>query len=182
MCAFGSSQKASMHSDNTEKYYQQILNYCKKHLGYDRIAAEECAQGVYTAYYESVQRITIIEPRAWLYRTADNYINRYVRMSYIEKRRTIPFDYLSGNEIKNNMFSYDPDLDIVMEKDIDVEEYKDKVLNSLTVAQRRLYNQYFKNHISIKDLAEIYGISIDAVWARIHRLKKHIIKNVERQL
>jgi len=170
------NQKIGHENETAEKHYRQLLSYCRYHLNFDRTVAEECTQEVYAAYYECLRKIKINDPKAWLFRTADNYLNRYIRELEKEKRKVIPFANNSDDEDEDNRFSYEPEFDSFLNKDIDIEKYADKILTALKDDEKKLYDQYFKDDMPAKDLAVNYNVSMTSMWAKIHRLRQRILK------
>ncbi|HHV31305.1 MAG TPA: sigma-70 family RNA polymerase sigma factor [Clostridiales bacterium] len=84
-----SNEKENDDEEGLKKLYNQILSYCRQHL-LDDTAAEECTQEVFALYFQKTSQTEIHNPRAWLYRTADNYLHRYNRNFQHEKQMTLP--------------------------------------------------------------------------------------------
>ena len=175
----GINCRKNQEKDPAEKYYKQIFNYLKYHLNNDGEAAEECAQEVFATYYEQLPSMTMSEPKTWLFHTADNFLNRYIRAQAIEKRWIVSFDDERYGKSEDERLSYEPDFDAFLEKNIDVRENSAKIISALREDEQMLYNQYKKQHIPMRDLAKEYNVSEGSVWAKIHRVKQHILKNIQ---
>ena len=176
----GINCRKNQERDPAEKYYKQIFNYLKYHLNNDSEAAEECAQEVFATYYELLPGLTMSEPKTWLFHTADNFLNRYIREQAIEKRRVISFDDERYSKSVDERLSYEPDFDVFLEKNVDVQENSAKIISALREDEQIIYNQYFKQHIPVRDLAHEYNVSEGSVWAKIHRVKQHILKIIQK--
>jgi|GEM_PF-748352 RNA polymerase sigma factor, sigma-70 family len=166
--------------ETVERHYTEILAYCRYHLNFDNSAAEECTQEVFTAFFEHTTYSGIYNPRAWLYRTADNYINQYKRA--VEKQKsttfTLPDEEDDNNRDKDDKFVYNQDFDHYLDGNIDVERFKKEILSSLNGRESKLFNLYFREHVSIKQLSERYAISDNAVSKRINRIRIKIKKEI----
>lgn len=153
------------------RYYDSILNYCRYHL-YNNADAEECAQEVFITYITKVKKTKINNPRAWLYRTTDNLLNRYIRK--IEKENHVFVPLPERDETKIPL--YDLTLDQLLENEVDVDSKVEKVLSKLDEDEAKLYALHFKEKHSLKELTAIYHLSIPAIKNRIYRLRLHIKK------
>jgi RNA polymerase sigma factor (sigma-70 family) len=175
-----SDRKINGQSETAEEYYKQLLNYCLYCLHCDKVTAEECTQEVYAAYYASTLRKTIPAPKAWLFRTADNFLNRYIRQLAIEKRRTVSFDEDKYEESGNSVLIYEQDLEVVLEENVNVDKHAERIISALSDKDQRLYTQYFKNHTPIKELATEYNVSEGTMRGRIYYVKQHILRNIDK--
>jgi RNA polymerase sigma factor (sigma-70 family) len=166
---------STFEKDETEKYYNQILNYCRYHLGFNLEAAEECTQEVFAIYFIKSKAVVIYNPKAWLYRTADNYINRYKRALEKESHKIMS---LSNSDIEERYLFYEQDFDSSTENYINIENSIEEILSNLNSEERKLYKLHYKDNLSLKELSLTYGISIPATKSKLHRLKLHIINIV----
>lgn len=136
-----------------EQYYTSIFKYCWVKLC-DEHSAKDCTQEVFLILYKKMDKLKLSENiRAWLYRTADNVINNYRK----KNRNSIPLDDL--NETAEDTYS----VGMPFEEIITQEEYE-------------LLNSYYINGDSIETISKQLGISKDAVYQRIHRIKTKIEK------
>lgn len=174
------SRCSFQYTDNAENYYNTLFNYCNYHLNFDELAAEDCTQSTYEAYYKYIHIHNIADTKAWLFRTADNFIKRYKRNCATEKRKQISFDEFNGSYIEYKLFSYTPDLDAFIERDINISDYIRIVSSHLKDNEKVFYIQYFRKQTAATDLAKAYNVSVEAIWLRAHRLKKRILKLVSK--
>lgn len=166
-------------SEGLEKLYHQILSYCRKNL-IDAASAEECAQDVFSVYFEKAAQIKIRNPRAWLFRTADNYLHRYNQKFQQEKQEIFPLPNPEdgAEDMEDIRFVYEQDF--FREDNADIDEEMNQVLSGLSYAEQTLYHQYYKENMSIKELMELYQVSSTAMKAKLFRLKQHILKSVRK--
>ena len=166
-------------SEELKKLYNQIANYCRKNL-IDAASAEECTQDVFAIYFEKVSQIEIRDPKAWLFRTADNYLHKYNQKFQQEKQGIFPLpDPEDGAEdMEDIRFVYEQDF--FPEDSVDIDKDVDKVLSGLSDDEFKLYDLHFRKHLSLQQLTTSYGPSIPAVKNKIYRLKLHILKLVRK--
>ena len=136
-----------------EQYYTSIFKYCYVKLD-DEHSAKDCTQEVFLILYKKMDKLKLSENiRAWLYRTADNVMRNYRKKS----RNSVPLDDLS--ETTEDTYS----VEMPFEEIITQDEYE-------------LLNFYYINGDSIETISKQLGISKDAVYQRIHRIKTKIEK------
>lgn len=70
-------------------YYKSIYNYCLSRLE-DIHMAQDCTQEVFFVMYRKMDSLENSNIRAWLYRTADNLMKNYWKVSV--KKREISID------------------------------------------------------------------------------------------
>lgn len=164
-------------NEELKRLYHQILSYCRKNL-IDTLSAEECTQEVFAVYFEKNSQVKIHNPRAWLYRTADNYLHRFNQKLQQEKQKTLSLPNREDDfdDMEGNLFVYEQDFDRFLEDGIDIEEDVEKVLSGLSDKEFELYDLHFRKHHSIQDLTLTYDLSVSAVKSKIYRLKQHILK------
>ena len=166
-----------------EKNYNSILNYCRYHLN-DSAAATECTQEVFLLYIEKLKNIEIQYPRAWLYRAADNLLNRYRRSAAKEKRILMPLlDSVDTEDSESgNGLVYEQNLEQVLYEKMDIDSSVKKILSQLEPDELSLYNLHFKEGRTLKELAQIYNTTTSAIKNRLYRLKLHIKKISEKMI
>ena len=175
----GKANRKDNESEELKKLYHQILSYCKNLI--DAASAEECTQDVFSVYFEKAAQIKIRNPRAWLFRTADNYLHRYNQKFQQEKQEIFPLPNPEGAEdMEDIRFVYEQDFDRFLEESVDIGEEVNQVLSGLSHAEQILYHQYYKENMSIKALMELYQVSSTAMKAKLFRLKQHIVKGVQK--
>ncbi|QNK42261.1 RNA polymerase sigma factor [Caproicibacter fermentans] len=177
----GKANRKDSESEELKKLYHQILSYCRKNL-IDAGSAEECTQDVFSVYFEKAAQIKIRNPRAWLFRTADNYLHKYNQKFQQEKQSIFPLPNLEDDaeDMEDIRFAYEQDFDRFWEESVDIDKEVNQVLSGLSHAEQTLYHQYYKENMSIKELMELYQVSSTAMKAKLFRLKQHIMKGVQK--
>lgn len=147
-----------------EKYYQSIFKYCRVRLGEFSEHAEDCVQDAFVILQKKLSEgETVKQPRAFLYRTADNFVKRTVEHYSKERKRTVEL-----TEAENA-----PAPPIISD-DFDYDEFARILIATLSEQEQELYIQKYVQKKSLKEIAEILNIQPTAVAKRVSRLRQHI--------
>jgi RNA polymerase sigma-70 factor (ECF subfamily) len=159
--------------DTANQNYNSIYKYCYFHLFYNKELAEECTQEVFTTLYVSLNKLTNYDNlRAWLYRTADNYVFRYVKKVSIESKHQISYD----SEDSFDIIDTTQEFETILDKEINEEEFVIKIFDSFSVSENQIYQLYFREKKSLNQISSILNISETTVTTRIYRLKNKVKK------
>ena len=154
-------------SEDCEKiiseYYREIYSYCFAKLRYDHHAAEDCTQDVFVTFFSKHEKLdTTTNIRIWLYRTADNIIKAFLRKSGV------------------NTVSLDDELvQMIPDPTPSQDEESSGLLDCLTDEERKIVQVYYSSDFGDKKKAAAsLGMSLPALYQRIHKIKKKL-KNSE---
>ena len=154
-----------------ELYAQQILKYCMVRLGDSSGTADDCVQNAFLVYYKKLLAgEDIAQPKAFLYRTAENFVKKALREKAKRQKKIVPLDSareVSAPEVSEQAAS------------LDYDEIKQILLKNLSDAEQLLYYQKYEQNLSLKEIAEYYGILPTAAANRMSRLRKKIIALTE---
>lgn len=151
-------------NDCYEKYYQSIFKYCRVRLGEFSEHAEDCVQDAFVVLQRKLNEgETVEQPRAFLYRTADNFVKRTVEHYSKERKRTVEL-----TEVENT-----PTPPIISD-DFDYDAFAQILISTLTGSEQELYILKYVQRKSLKEIAEMLGIQPTAVAKRVSRLRQRI--------
>ena len=151
-------------NDCYEKYYQSIFKYCRVRLGEFSEHAEDCVQDAFVVLQRKLNEgETVEQPRAFLYRTADNFVKRTVEHYSKERKRTVEL-----TEAENA-----PAPPIISD-DFDYDEFARILIATLSEQEQELYILKYVQQKSLKEIAEILNIQPTAVAKRASRLRQRI--------
>lgn len=159
-------RKRVMRHDNPVEYiikcyYPEILRYCRMQLQGDTYAAEDCTQEVFLLLYQKIDTLDLhIDLRPWLYAVADRKIKAYYR----KNPKMIDITAISEQE---------------QTVEFDFETAEGNILDKLDQEEQNLIKSYFSGEDKNK-IAENQGISISALYMKISRIKKKILKILEK--
>lgn len=139
-----------------KQYYNPIFRYCFVRLQ-NEADAYDCTQEVFIIFYQKMDKLKLSENiRAWLYRTADNVMKNFRR----KNKEHIPLDDIAEVAVEDN-YSVESSLEGV------VSEQEYEILKS-----------FYVDNESIELISKRIGISSDAAYKRIYRIKAKIIKYI----
>lgn len=162
-----------------EKYRDELTQYCRSFFGCEHAYAQDCVQNVYVALYESLRKgINIGDYKAWLYTVTRNYANKTLK-DRIKRNEYIFESEQHKDDVINNALFYNPDYLNLMVTDDVIDERAEKIIADLTDDERRLFELHYSENISLKQIAEMLGISYTAVRKRHQTLRRKIEKAVK---
>lgn len=149
------------------EYRIKLFNYCLSRLDGSREAADDCVQETFIVFYNKLLDGEEFEnPRAFLYRTADNFVKRQKQKDAVELKRSIPLDDATEFGVTDGYLSR---LDL-----IDYEEIAKILLNLLTDEEKQIYDLRYIQKQGVEDISEQLGISRPAASMRLIRLRNKI--------
>lgn len=149
-----------MFDEIAEKYYTLIYNYCRSKLNGDKEAAEDITQEVFLILFKKQKRLKVSDNiKIWLYRTADLEIKGYIR----KHPPVTPLE-----ECPNAVLIIDECFPSLENSTLDV----------LTEDESRLIREYYSDEDK-QHLANAQKLSIDALYLKIHRIKKKLATSLD---
>lgn len=157
-----------------ETYYKDVLDFCRAELK-NESDAEDITQEVFLLFQSRYTEMDDINIKSWLFNVAQKKISE--RFRDIKKRSDVLLfdenaDYLNTDsfiaEINESMFMDDEE----------IEHQKFKILEKLTPEERELFKMIYIRHLKYAEIAEISGISENAVSIRALRMRNKIKKAV----
>ena len=150
-----------------DQYRIRLFNYCLSRLNGSREAADDCVQETFIVFYNKLLDGEEFEnPRAFLYRTADNFVKRQKQKDAVELKRSIPLDEAADVGVTDEYLSR---LDL-----IDYEEIAKILLNLLTDEEKQIYDLRYIQKIGVEEISDKLGISRPAASMRLMRLRNKI--------
>ena len=154
-------------NDCYNEYRIKLFNYCLARLG-AREAADDCVQEAFIVFYNKLLDGEKFEnARAFLYRTADNFVKRQKQKTASEQRRTVSLEEAEGIGITDDEYAERLDL-------IDYEECAKVLIRLLSDEEKQLYELRYIQRIGVEEIAEKLGISRPAASMRLMRLRNKI--------
>lgn len=150
------------------QYRIKLFNYCLSRLDGSREAADDCVQDAFIVFYDKLLEGEQFEnPRAFLYRTADNFVKRQKQKAASELRHQVPLETAADIGVSDKEYSERLDL-------IDYEECAKILLNLLTDEEKQIYGLRYIQKIGVEEIAERLGVSRPAASMRLMRLRNKI--------
>lgn len=146
--------------------YLPLIKYCNVRMGDARISADDCVQEAFLVYYNRLLSGEHIEnPRAYLYRTADNFVKRAVEAYSRTAKRTVPLE--DAAELQSHDLPFDT-------ANTDYDALAEKLLNTLSEQEQQFYKLKYIEQLPLSEIAEKLEISPTAAAKRSSRLRQHI--------
>lgn len=153
------------------QHYAAVLKYAAVRLQYAAESAEDCVQNTFIVYYRRMlDGEDIQSPRAFLYRTCDNFCKNADRSFLRKAKRTAPLEEISAVP--------SPDTDALAPL-LDYDEIRLQLLSLLTDEEQEMYRLKYEEHRTLKEIGAFYGISPNAAALRLTRLRSKIKALVE---
>ena len=150
-----------------ELYRIKLFNYCLSRLDGAREAADDCVQEVFIVFYNKLLEGEQFEnPRAFLYRTADNFVKRQKQKNASELKHRVSLETAADIGVEDE---YLEKLDL-----IDYEECAKRLLLLLTFEEKEIYSLRYELKNGVEEIAEKLGISRPAASMRLMRLRNKI--------
>lgn len=156
------------------EYRVKLFNYCLARLSGSREEADDCVQETFTLFYKKLKSGEEFKnPRAFLYRTADNFVKRQKEKKAKDLKRNVPIDEVEvGAETE-----FFQRLD-----EIDFEAFAEELISCLNEKEKEIYSLRYIEKMSVEDMAEKSGISRPAMSMKLMRLRnkiKEIVYNTD---
>ncbi len=147
-----------MYEKIIKEYYSAILFYCLTHLG-DMDSAKDCTQEVFLLLHIKMNQLNLsINIEGWLYAVADRKMKEYRR--------------------KNPSFIDIENIPEQIDKSESSSTEAKKILDTLDEEERNLLESYY-GETDRQALAESMGLSINALYLRVGRIRKKLAENMD---
>ena len=151
-----------------DEYRLKLFNFCLARLSGERESADDCVQEAFLVLSSKLRDGENIEnPRAFLYRTAENFVKRRQEEFTKETKRFVPLE--NATEAAASDEIYNETLD-----SIDFDALAERLISSLDEDEKLLYNLRYVQNTRVDEIAIILKISRPAVSMRLMRLKTKI--------
>ena len=151
-----------------EQYYLLIYKYCHLKLQSNESDTYDITNEVFVVLCEKWDNLKKENIKAWLYRTADNLLKEFFRK---HKKITNELKYIEDlDDYTANSLIYEQSFENISEYDI--ETYKDEVLDELSDKEKELFDMFFSEKLSYRDICERLYISKENLKKRLYRLRQ----------
>ena len=167
-------QVNKLFEDCYHEYRVKLFNYCLARLSGNREEADDCVQETFTLFYKKLKSGEEFEhPRAFLYRTADNFVSRQKEKNAKDSKRNVPIDEVEiGTE--TDFFQ--------RLEEIDFDAFAKELLSLLSEKEKEIYSLRYIEKMSVEEMAEKSGVSRPAMSMKLMRLRnkiKEIVYNTD---
>ncbi len=155
-----------------KKNYERIYKYILGMTGNAEVAKDLTQDAFLIAYQKGKEFLTHEKPEGFLYKTAKNL----VLVNYRNRQREILFDNQEDFRIqREDIFE---EICKSRETAISIDLYRKEILEQLSPKKKQLYDLYYVENKSMKEIARELGAGEVALRMRYVRLRKEISTQV----
>lgn len=157
-----------------QNYKTSLYKYAYLRTGHDKDAAEDCVQEAFMVIYKRLCKgEEFSQPKAFLYRTVDNFVKEHLRD--LQKRKKI-----EDATTKDNAFF---ELPVFQNLDEHTEnEIINAVFKEMSDKEKVIYRKRYIEKCNVRDIANEYNISVSTVTTRLYRIRQKAEETVKREL
>ena len=151
-----------------DDYRLKLFNYCLARLSGEREAADDCVQEAFLVFSERLYGGEEFEnPRAFLYRTAENFVKRRQEQITRETGRNVPLETAEDSSVSDEIYTETLN-------SIDFDVLAKRLIDELSEDEKTLYNLRYIQNTRVDEIALTLNISRPAASMRLARLKAKI--------
>nr|MDD5837974.1 sigma-70 family RNA polymerase sigma factor [Eubacteriales bacterium] len=152
-------------------YFADIYRFCMSKLNCNKEASEDCVQETFIVLLKNMNNGNQINnPRAFLYKTANNFILQKIDRQKKEKEHNVPLA-IDDLEIADNS-------ELTVDNKINFDEFEKKLDELLSDKEKELFKLRFIDDKKISDISLELNITPANCTVRISRLRQKIINNL----
>ena len=152
------------------RYKSSIYKFCLVKLNGDSNSAEDCMQNAFIVLYKKMKNgEEINNPRAFLYKTAGNYVFKCIEEKTKENAKTVPISEYEDKAV---------DRQNIIDSDIDYSILNQKLNDVLNPDEKQLLKLKYIDDLTIEQVADILNITKPAVAKRLQRLREKIKNSI----
>lgn len=159
-----------------EHYYFLLYRYALPKMDFDEDAAANCAHAVFDVATKNIDKLRCHENiGGWMMRTLKNTISDY----YKTRRRHATKEAIYFGMTPKYDFSFELWLDNTI-SDSEIQEILHEIMDLLGDSEKQIYQLFYVENKSIKDISEMLCISEGATKMRLMRLRNKIYDEIKK--
>lgn len=148
------------------QYKSSIYKFCLVKLNGDNSGAEDCMQNVFMTFYKKLKNNEeITNPRAYLYKIANNYIMKHIKINAKDNSTVLPLDDYTDKVVDNQS-----DID----SKLDYQLLNERLNKLLTPNEQQLLRLKYIDDLTIEQVAKVLNVNKQTVAKRLQRLRDKI--------
>lgn len=151
-------------------YSKSLERFCYSRLGEAHEYSRDCVQDTYCLFYSKLLNGEEFQnPRAFLYKTANNMVLKAKEKYFKNAKRTKSLDEAEGIAI-----NVEDEYEQKSDDSVDIEKAKQVLISQLNDSEIKLYQMKYVEQKSLKEISSVLGIPPTTVAMRISRLRTKI--------
>ena len=151
-------------------YSKSLERFCYTRLGEASEYSSDCVQDTYCLFYSKLlDGEKFQNPRAFLYKTANNMVLKTKEKYFKNAKRTKNLD-----EAESIAINVEDEYEQKLDEFIDIEKAKQILIAKLNDSEIELYQMKYVEQKSLKEISSILGIPPTTVAMRTSRLRAKI--------
>ena len=152
------------------QYKSSIYKFCLVKLNGDNSDAEDCMQNVFMTFYKKLcNNEEIANPRAYLYRIANNYIMKHIEANSRENKTSLPIEDYADKIIDERNDA---------DSEIDFKLLNEKLNKLLTPNEQQLLRLKYIDDLTIEQVAKVLNTNKQTIAKRLQRLREKIKNSI----
>lgn len=152
------------------QYKSSIYKFCLVRLNGDNSGAEDCMQNVFMTFYKKLRNgHEITNPRAYLYRIANNYIMKHIEVNAKENNTILPLEDYADRAVDDRDST---------DSRIDYQLLNEKLNRLLTPNEQQLLRLKYIDDLTIEQVAKVMNLNKQTVAKRLQRLREKIKNSI----
>lgn len=150
-----------------------VYKFCLAKLPSDSRSAEDCVQNAFIVLYRKMLDGCEIEyPKAFLYKTANNYIMRVLRDKKRAETSTVSLEDYEG--VYDGAYEH-------IENEVDYKLLEERLSAYLSEKEEELLRLRFTEQRSLEEISEALGLTPSATAKRVLRLRQKLVKYINNE-
>lgn len=152
------------------QYKSSIYKFCLVRLNGDNSGAEDCMQNVFMTFYKKLRNNEeITNPRAYLYKIANNYIMKHIETNAKNNSNVLPLEDYTDKVVDNQS-----DVD----SNLDYQLLNERLNKLLTPNEQQLLRLKYIDDLTIEQVAKVLNVNKQTVAKRLQRLRDKIKNSI----
>ena len=157
-----------------ERYLRMIYNFVYRNVG-SPSDAEDIAQEVFVKVWKNIRKFDRNKNfKPWIFQIAKN-----TAIDFLRKKKSIPFSRFENEKGQNLLVDNMPGAPDNLLENLNDKKVLAGAMHGLSDKEQRLINMRHKDGMSFKEIAEVFGESINTIKSRYRRILAVLKRNIK---
>jgi len=157
-----------------ERYLKMIYSFVYRNVG-SQSDAEDITQEVFVKVWKNIKKFDRNKNfKPWIFQIAKN-----TAIDFLRKKKTIPFSRFENEKGQNLLIDNLPGDPINLLENLNDKRVLAGAMQGLSDKEQKLINMRHQEGMSFKEIAEVFGESINTVKSRYRRVLAVLKRNIK---